>query len=146
MFYNQAADRFIARFGLRRDQIKAYHPFGKNMGWYTSAGRKVGWGDLSAENMLDIACGLEEGECFIALYEQDSFWEFYHRGSSQPGTEAEPGFAYLAAHARFIIRPGEIWSVTDQPAPDCAEIADLPVFYTTRSEVAAFFGVAPVAV
>ena len=40
----------------------------KNGGWYNRSGEKLGWGDLSVEDLRRISCELEDGELFIILY------------------------------------------------------------------------------
>src|SRR3989344_7471741 len=95
-------------FGLRCGQIRG-KDFVHNGGWYNRLGEKRGWGDLSTDDFFRIRRELEEGEMFIILGEQDSFWNFVTRpgliGSMaqvKPDVEA-PGVDYVAEKARFII-------------------------------------------
>src|SRR3989344_6367048 len=45
-------------------------------GWYNKAGEKLGWGDLSIENLLRIYGEVANGEFFVVLGETGSFWNF----------------------------------------------------------------------
>ena len=96
-------------FDLRTGQMRSTGKLTHNSGWYSGSGDKLGWGDLSASDFHRIQAQLVEGECFVVLSEQDSFWNFVTNigrlGSlctTEPTVEA-PGRAYLAAHAQYII-------------------------------------------
>lgn len=80
-----------------------------NGGWYDKTGKKIGWGDLSCEDIDFIATNIPEGELLIVLTEEASFWAFVTEtemlGSLckiDPMSET-PGFEYLAKHARYVI-------------------------------------------
>lgn len=102
--YGSQFERASRLFGLSCGQIRG-KDFVHNGGWYNKQGEKLGWGDLNVE----IRRELEEGEMFIILGEQDSFWNFAttpgllgHNWGTKPTIEA-PGVEYVAAKARFII-------------------------------------------
>lgn len=88
-----------------------------NGGWYNKDGEKLGWGDLSREDLDRIAAGLDEGEVFVILGEQESFWKFVsHVGSIGSMSvvkpdETAPGKAYVAEHAWYVIEKGKVWCV-----------------------------------
>ncbi|TSC83037.1 MAG: hypothetical protein G01um101419_309 [Parcubacteria group bacterium Gr01-1014_19] len=103
-------------FGLRFGQLRHMGEFGHNAGWYNKAGEKLGYGDLATGDLQKIAAELEEGELFITMGEQDSFWTFVteHRGwlgaqcvTSQD--EHSPGIAYVAEKAVYVIAKGKVY-------------------------------------
>ncbi|MBI2003282.1 hypothetical protein HYT45_03845 [Candidatus Uhrbacteria bacterium] len=98
---------------MRGGKTKLTH----NSGWYNKLGEKLGWGDLTAKDFRRIAKGLKDGELFITLGEQDSFWNFVTRygaiGSMcavKPEAEA-PGAEYVAAHASYVIARNQLYQV-----------------------------------
>jgi len=89
--------------------------FGHNSGWYNVLGEKIGWGDLDKDDMRNIMDGLEDGEMFITMGEQDSFWAFTEKAggfgwlNKQKPTEQKPGLDYVIGHCRYIIVKGHVF-------------------------------------
>lgn len=109
-------------FGLSDGQCLS-RDFVHNGGWYNKLGEKLGWGDLSLSNIKRISEELEEGELFIVLSEQDSFWEHVTdiRGPAVCGmvtvdkeSEMNPGQQVLIEKARYIIAKGAIYLPPDK--------------------------------
>ncbi len=103
-------------FNLRCGQCRC-DDFVHNGGWYNKAGEKLGWGDLSPQDLLKVSNGLEEGELFVILPESASFWNFVTRpgiiGSLcvvNPDVEA-PGTEYVAEYAMYIISRHQLYLV-----------------------------------
>ena len=94
---------------LRCGQMRRKETFGHNAGWYNKLGEKIGWGDLNKEDVVQLTKTLQDGELFITLGEQDSFWNFVTKigviGSmcATKEEEKEPGPYYVAEKARFVI-------------------------------------------
>lgn len=121
--YGSQFERASRLFGLSCGQIRG-KDFVHNGGWYNKAGEKLGWGDLAVEDFQKIRRELEEGEMFIILGEQDSFWNFTttpgllgHNWGTKPTIEA-PGVDYVAAKARFIITKDGYHFVDDHSRKD----------------------------
>lgn len=103
-------------FGLSCGQLRR-KDLVHNGGWYNRAGEKLGWGDLSSEDLLQISQELEEGEIFIILPEQASFWNFVTRpdiigsmAAVKPDVEA-PGVDYVVENAMWAIVRGKFFYV-----------------------------------
>jgi hypothetical protein len=110
----------FSELGLRSGQIRA-DDLVHNGGWYNSDGEKLGWGDLSAEDLRRLRDGLPADELFIVLGESDSFWNFVTHNPGITGDfckttveEMHPGRAYMAKNARYVIETGVIWRVESQ--------------------------------
>jgi len=106
-------------FGIREGRCLS-DDYCHNAGWYNKAGEKLGWGDLRLDDMQRIACNLEEGELFIILGEQDSFWKHVERidGPASMGmvkvdkeAEMDPGKEHVIKTARFAIAPGKVYAL-----------------------------------
>ncbi len=100
-------------FGLRCGQIRS-KDYVHNGGWYNRQGEKLGWGDLSLDDLQRIEQQLEEGELFIILYEADSFRAFVRspgiigsRSVVNPDIEA-PGVQFVAERCCIIIAHGRL--------------------------------------
>ena len=113
----------LEKLGLRDGQCLSQDTF-HNAGWYSRSGDKIGWGDLSPTSIRSIAANLEEGQVFLVLPEQASFWNFVNR----PGpigaladvdrkSEKRPGMEYLVEHVMFVIGPGK-WYLVVEDDPD----------------------------
>lgn len=61
-------------FGLRCGQMKCGYKMYHNASWYNKLGQKIGWGDLSEDNLLEIKIKIPSDELFIILGEHDSYW------------------------------------------------------------------------
>ncbi|MEK7641044.1 MAG: hypothetical protein AAB389_03550 [Patescibacteria group bacterium] len=103
-------------FSLRHGQLRHQGEFGHNAGWYNKQGEKLGYGDLNTGDLQRIAAELEEGELFITMGEQDSFWKFVteHRGylgahCLTSASEHEPGQQYVAEKAVYVIGRGKVY-------------------------------------
>lgn len=99
-------------FGLCEEQTR-FNKTVHNGGWYNAAGEKIGWGDLSNDDLRRLAAELPEGEIFVVLGEHDSFWPFVTHSPGPTGAQATtsagekaPGLAYLVEHARWFVRRG----------------------------------------
>lgn len=106
-------------FGLHDGQISDPDKV-HNGGWYNLVGEKLGWGDLSPEQILRISQEIEENELFIVLSEHDSFWcyvkEFGDTGEDCETDEARmlwPGIEYVMEKCKLIIRKGMVEAVAD---------------------------------
>ena len=88
-----------------------------NSGWYNQFGDKIGWGDLSLENLEQVSRELDENDMFIVLRESDSFWPFVTKigpigaMSETSADEQNPGVEYIAAHACVVVRKDVVWGV-----------------------------------
>lgn len=102
----------LPRLGLSSSQMRADDKF-HNAGWYSTSGEKLGWGDLSGDDIEHIKAALVDGEALIILSESDSFWNFALRNPGPTGQqvttsddEAFPGLGYLLEKARAVLTPG----------------------------------------
>lgn len=110
----------LERFGITTGQIRS-HSGGElvhNGGWYDISGAKVGWGDLTEDDLRRISAELREGEKFIVLGEQDSFWKFVRRpgpigalADVDTATEQNPGLDHVRECARWVVVPGQIYHI-----------------------------------
>jgi hypothetical protein len=102
-------------FGLRDSQMPldaATH----NSGWFNKAGRYLGHGDLTLENLRVIAEGLEAGEVFVVLSEYKTLGLDQHP-SPGPYNHDLP---YIAKYAMFVIVQGQVYARREFPnSPDC---------------------------
>lgn len=136
-------------FGLRCGQGRGGDTkIGHNNGWYNRAGEKLGWGDLSAEDLQRISSELEDGELFIVLSEQDSFWNFVtHVGivgsacATKPEVEA-PGVEFVATRCRYIVAQHQIYFVDDEDYLPWRRkdhvVGGVPIKVLTRDEAKQF--------
>jgi hypothetical protein len=86
-------------FGLALGQIRK--PAVANQhGWFNQEGQQIGWGDLSAEDMVRISREIEEGEIFVTLNSE----------TSHPSRVVE-SIDYVAEYAEFIIMRGACCAV-----------------------------------
>jgi hypothetical protein len=111
--FNSNASRL---FGIRGGQCRYHGDFVHNGGWYNKAGEKLGWGDLSPDDINRISSELADDELFVILGETDSHWNFVsfedRDGLTWKKTtkeEFEPGRKYLAEKWRYIIAPGKVY-------------------------------------
>lgn len=141
--YGSQFERASRLFGLSCGQIRG-KDFVHNGGWYNKAGEKLGWGDLAIEDFQKIRRELEDGELFIILGEQDSFWNFVTRpgiiGSMaqvKPDVEA-PGVDYVAEKARFVITKDGYFFVSDYPREEWFNRDGLEFRVVARADAKAF--------
>lgn len=118
--YGSEFDRTGNLFGLRCGQMRGSSArMGKNNGWYNKAGEKLGFGDIAVEDFQRIVLEIEEGELFITLGEQDSFWNFVTRPgitggmSARSADESAPGAEYVAEHCTYILSKDGMAVVSD---------------------------------
>jgi hypothetical protein len=63
----------IEKFGIRTGQIRAMEHV-HNGSWYDRDGLKIGWGDLTKEDIFRIAKAIPEDDVFYVVGEHDSYW------------------------------------------------------------------------
>lgn len=146
--YGTEFDQKSGLFGLLCGQMRVLNRMGHNCGWYNKAGEKLGFGDLSAEDLRRISEELEEGEVFVVLGEHDSFWHFVTRPgitggmSARSADESAPGVEYVAKKCTYIITRDGISFVTDYGRGETERnINDLQVKVLTREAAKAMLGV-----
>lgn len=92
----------------------------EDAGWYNKCLKYVGFGDLSAKNVVDLAETLPEKELFIALTDKDSFRNFIREtpehfatfcGGGFPVVPShdEPGIDYIKDRAVLMVARGSIF-------------------------------------
>jgi hypothetical protein len=84
-------------FGLLSGQVR-HNAIITSAGWYNYNGQKLGYGDLSLQDMEKISLNISKLEIFFALTEGDSFWNIPKEINS-----TEPGLDYIANNAAWII-------------------------------------------
>lgn len=133
--FSNGFDRKPSPLGLRCDQMRnMFETLSRNAGWYNNRGEKIGYGDLSFDDALRIAIELDEGEYFVLLGEEDSFWKFVEENPGLTGADCTthptvdaPGVDYVASKAEFIIGPCKLmivnaWHMNPEPTklyPGC---------------------------
>lgn len=99
-------------FGLRVGAIRA-KDLVHNGGWYNGLGQKIGWGDLSVEDIKRIQSKLQPEELFVVLPERASYWDFVeHLPDNKMQLDAKaahPGIEYIVEHAHWLITPATIY-------------------------------------
>ena len=94
-------------FGLSYGQIHfSEESIYKNAGWYNKSCKRIGCGDLSADDFRRISDELEDGEMFIVLGEVRSL-----SAMKAQLVENNPGVDYVAEHATYVIIPGQMYVV-----------------------------------
>jgi hypothetical protein len=93
---------------MRPRRGKVFH----NGGWYNQESQKIGYGDLSDEDIKRLTRLLQEGECLIVLHEYPSRWDFKENYArlNPHGTEGDPenpGGPYLLTFAAAVVAPGK---------------------------------------
>lgn len=131
-------------FGLHRGQMRG-NDLVHNGGWYNRRGEKLGWGDLSAEDIVRISREIAEDKIFIILSEKNSSSDLFTCSGAtcslaQTKRNMEvPGPEYVAEKCFIIIGHGEIWWVMDdeylrQPNEETMEYRDLTFKLLKRTE------------
>lgn len=106
--------------GLRCGQIRG-EDFVHNGGWYNARGEKIGWGDLSFNDMVLLSSRLDHDDVFVILSESDSFWNFVEEigvigsMSEVEPTADNPGVEYVTAKAMYAITNEGVFLITDEP-------------------------------
>ena len=85
--------------GLKDGTIRARDVV-HNGRWYNGVGQRIGWGDLSAEDIKRIQSKLRPEELFVVLSER-SAWNLPN--------EDKPGIDYLVEKASWVITPTVIY-------------------------------------
>lgn len=119
MYYFDTGRRPSRLFGLRCGQLRGRRRrIAKNAGWYDRHGHKLGWGDLSADDLAKIMSGISRHEVFLVLGETDSYWhftKFVTRGAKKflrvHARERAPGARYILEHCSFVILHGAAYCV-----------------------------------
>lgn len=120
-------------FGLSTGQMHSPR-LAHNNGWYNDLGERLGWGDLSVEDISRIRDEINEGETFITIPENEAFYTFVEEiekvGSmhTQRDRILAPGIGYVAINARFIISKGVVYEVGKEDHTFC----DLDIKGITR--------------
>jgi len=106
-------------FGLRCGQMRSTSKLVHNGGWYNRQGEKLGWGDLSTTDFLNIQAGLPELELWVVIDEGASFWKFVTNVGvigamcSTVHTVSAPGVDYVAEHCSFIVCSMELYHLVN---------------------------------
>lgn len=124
----------LKQLGLFEGQLR-FRDFVHNGGWYNKEGEKLGWGDLSPDDIKTIAAKLPPEESFYILSEGDSFWNFVKEIQDWNGApvvekkegprEEKPGIDYVKEKAFMVIRGGKLhtvrhdWETTSEPYQWC---------------------------
>ena len=96
-------------FGLKRFQAD---DFCHNAGWFNAKSERLGFGDLSKDDLRRIADCLEEGELFIIVGEWDMFW------TDKDGDDPKaPGTRFIVEHAHMIVAPKRVLQVKHYGEP-----------------------------
>jgi hypothetical protein len=61
------------RFGIRQGQMRGNQHV-HNGSWYDRDGLKIGWGDLSKDDIFRIAYKIPDDDVFYVVGEHDSYW------------------------------------------------------------------------
>lgn len=105
----------IPYYNLRCGQMRT-NDLVHNGGWYNNKGEKLGWGDLSSDDLIHLSNTLLEGEVFYILPEGASYWKFvetYEKKSEPLLTMEAPGIEYVQQNCRWVIWSGTIIEVDD---------------------------------
>lgn len=114
-------DQDVARgvqplFGLRSSRM-ACSEIVHNGGWYNLAGEKLGWGDLSAVDIIRLMAELQGDEAFLVIGEHATHWAFTRHDRARFGTAgmdpSAPGLVYVLKHLRWVILLGVAYQVSD---------------------------------
>lgn len=85
-------------FGIAYGQIRARNKVANQHGWFNKKGEEIGWGDLSAEDVVRISCEIEEDEFFITFNSEGSH-----------STTVVEDLEYVINHAYFVIGRGQLY-------------------------------------
>lgn len=95
-------------FGLHSGQMRSREKQAHNGAWYNQDGVRVGWGDLSSDDLRNIQKNLDPSDYFFVLPES-SFWHFVrHHGpiGSMCDTDPtidHPGLKYVKDNFRYLV-------------------------------------------
>lgn len=115
-----------APFDIRIGQMRSHR--GKrthNSSWFNRDGEKLGWGDLSEDDLVRIAREIEPGEIFAAVSEHASFREIEGRvrQAREAGLEAvadrdAPGSAFVGEFCLLVVERGIVRTVAYEPGKE----------------------------
>jgi len=133
-------------FGLRHGQMRKKRIV-HDGGWFDEFGKRLGCGDLSAEDFEMVRRELKGNEMFVVLIEGDSFWNFRLRRkpalwkSSTEVDEEAPGVDYVAKKCLFIIARAGFYCVYDhiRSRDDAREIHGLQFRVISRKDAKKLF-------
>lgn len=91
------ADLNCKTFGLSYGQNRIDDVV-RNAGWFNQRGEKLGYGDVSLQDLDNIAGDIPDGELFIVLNEGDTNWNIPSNLD-----RFNPGIDYVMNHAKWII-------------------------------------------
>lgn len=95
--YGYETDHKKTPFGFLNNQVRLDGII-NNAGWFNFLGERLGFGDLSIQDMKNISLHIPVGEIFIILSEADSGWSLpSHLDQSAPGKD------YVLQRAIWII-------------------------------------------
>lgn len=100
----------VGPFGFRCGQMRANRVV-HNGSWYNNKGEKIGWGDLSQDDLQTISSQICDNELFVILGEHDGFWNLNLE------ERANPKISYLLQKCRYVICKGAIHKSYDNPVP-----------------------------
>jgi hypothetical protein len=100
------------QFLLREGQCLVDDTF-HNAGWYNKDGTKIGWGDLSKDQLKKIPSLLPPGELFFVISEGASYWEL-PKGMDQ----IHPGIDYVITKALAVATPQGWYTFPSPYDPD----------------------------
>ena len=105
MYQSARGREASALFSLRDGQMLENHIV-HNGYWYNRAGKLLGHGDLSHQNLADVAAGLDQGEVFVVLSEYNAFGSGLHEAKGPYGHSLR----YIADHAMYVIVQGRVYA------------------------------------
>jgi hypothetical protein len=101
-------------FGLECGQ-ECREALARKSGWYNQRGERIGWGDLTVQQMMRISREIGRKELFIVLPEVASFSRHqplsYRRRFGTEFNEEAPGLGHIIAKATFIVDRYNIYMV-----------------------------------
>lgn len=100
----------VGPFGFRCGQMRA-NRIVHNGNWYNKKGEKIGWGDLSKDDLQTISSQINDNELFVILGEHDGFWKL------TPEEQIKPKISYLLQKCRYVICKGMVHENYDNPVP-----------------------------
>lgn len=100
----------VGPFGFRCGQMRANRVV-HNGNWYNKKGEKIGWGDLSEDDLQTISLQIDDNELFVILGEHDGFWRL------KPEEQLKPKIKYILQKCRYVICKGTIHESSKNSIP-----------------------------
>lgn len=113
-------------FGLSYAQVKT-NPLFKSAGWFNRKGEKLGYGDLSVQDLWSIANQLHDDDVFLALTEADTIWNI-----PSDLDKFKPGHRYVFEHAVLGITRYDVYKIKDTYPNRRTHDLGVEVFKTRR--------------